>query len=185
MFKSKSLLVFSAIIICSLGARAQGPQDSERLTSTSAGNIFYEIAYELANSPEITAAEAEQAIIFLTATMNLDSSADYVIPVLIKLTSQYSERDNSKLVYQLLTNYVDRSAEADLEPARVAIRYLLKQLNSREEREKLLEGMLTNMGGNNAFLDSELATSLGMLMAETPDLVSAQKYLVHAINNNK
>ncbi len=165
MFKSKSFLVLSALIIFCLPARAQEPLDSEHVTSSSAGNIFYDIAYELANSPEITAAEAEQAIIFLTAAMNLDSSANYVIPVFIKLASQYSERDNSKLVYQLLTNYVDRSAEADLEPARVAIRYLLKQLNSREERENLLEGMLKNMGGDNAFLDSELATSLGMLMA--------------------
>ncbi len=185
MFKSKSFLVFSAVIIFCLPARAQGPLDSEHLNSTSAGNIFYEIAYELANSPEITTAEAEQAIIFLTAAMNLDSSANYVIPVLIKLTSQYSEQDNSKLVYQLLTNYVDKSADADLEPARMAVRYLLEQLNSREERENLLEGILKNMGGNNAFLDSELATSLGMLTAETPDLASAQKYLTHAINNNK
>lgn len=185
MFKSKALLVLSVIIIFCLPARGQEPLDSEHLASESAGKIFYEIAYELANSPDITAAQAEQAIIFLTATMNLDSRANYVIPTFIKLASQYSERDNSKLVYQLLTHYVDKSAEADLEPARVAIRYLLKQLNSREERENLLEGMLKNMGGNNAFLDSELATSLGMLMAETPDSNSAQQYLTQAILNNK
>jgi hypothetical protein len=185
MFKSKSFLVFSAIIIFSLPAWGQGPGDSKQLTSTSSSNVFYEIAYELANSPEITAAEAEQAIIFLTAAMNLDSSSKQVIPVFIKLVSQYSERDNSKLVYQLLTNYVDKSADADLEPARVAIRYLLKQLNSREEREILLEGMLKNMAGKNAFLDSELATSLGMLMAETTDSNSAQKYLIQAYYNNK
>jgi hypothetical protein len=185
MFGRKAFLVCLVIIFCCLPARAQVPLDSEHLTSASAGNIFYEIAYELANSPDITAAQAEQAIIFLTAAMNLDSSANYVIPVLIKLTSQYSERDNSKLIYQLLTNYVDKSADADLEPARVAIRYLLKQLNSREERENLLEGMLKNMGGKNAFLDSELATSLGMLMAETPDSNSAQQYLIQAYYNNK
>ena len=185
MFKSKSFLVFSAIIICSLPAYAQGPGDLERLTSASAGKIFYEIAYEIGNSPDITSAEADQAIIFLTAAMTLDSSAGYVIDLLIKLTSQHSERDNSKLVYQLLRHYVDKSVEADLEPARAAIRYLLNQLNSREEREDLLKKMLKDMGGKNAFLDSELATLLGMLIAETPDSNSAQKYLVRAYYNNK
>jgi hypothetical protein len=168
-----------------LPARAQGPGNSERLSSASAGKIFYEIAYELANSPDITSAEAKQALIFLTATLNLDNSASYVIDALIKLATQYSARDNSKLVYQLLTAYVDKSAEGDLEPARVAIGYLLNQLNSREERENLLKKMLKDMGGKNAFLDSELATSLGMLMAETPDSNSAQQYLMQAYYNNK
>jgi len=185
MFKNKALLVFSAFIICCLPARAQGSSDSERLASASVGNIFYEIAYELANSADITAAQAEQAIIFLTATMNLDRNADYIIPVLIKLICQNSSRDRSETVYLLLTNYVDKSAEADLEPARTAIRYLLDELNSREEREKLLEKLLKNLGGENAFLDSELFTSLGLLMAETPDLQSAQSFLIQAYYNNK
>ncbi|MDH4240884.1 MAG: hypothetical protein OEW48_15100, partial [Phycisphaerae bacterium] len=181
----KAFLVCLGIIFCSLPASAQEPGNTERLTSASAGNIFYEIAYEIANSADITSAEAEQAIIFLTAAMELDGNTADFIEALIKLTSQNSARDNSKLVYQLLTTYVDKSAEADLEPARMAIRYLLNQLNSREERENLLKEMLKNMGGKNAFLDSELDTSLGMLMAETPDSNSAQKYLMLAYYNNK
>ena len=185
MYKSKAFLVFSAIIFCCLPAWAQGSSDSERLASSSVGNIFYEIAYELANSADITAAQAEQAIIFLTATMNLDRNANYAIPVLIKLICQNSASDRSETVYLLLTNYVDKSADADLEPARTAIRYLLDELNSREEREKLLEKLLKNLGGENAFLDSELATSLGLLMAETPDLQSAQSYLIQAYYHNK
>ncbi|MHC4105239.1 MAG: tetratricopeptide repeat protein [Planctomycetota bacterium] len=185
MFKNKAFLFFSAFIFCCLPARAQDSLDSERLASASVGKIFYEIAYELANTPEITAAEAEQAITLLTATMNLDRNAHYVIPVLIKLTSRYSQRDQSKIVHLLLTNYVDKSADNDLEPAREAIRYLLDQLNSREERQKLLQELLNKLGGKNAFLDSELATSLGLLMAETPDLKSAQTYLVQAYYKNK
>ncbi len=197
MLKSKAFLVFSAIIFCclpawapleaqtekSLTGWAQGPLNSEQLSSSSVGKVFYEIAYELANSPDITAAQVEQAIILLTTTMNLDRSAKYVSPVLIKLACQYSRRDHSELVYSLLTNYVGEST--DLEPARIAIRYLLEQLNSREEREKLLKEMLKDLGGKNAVLDSELATSLGLLMAETPDLESAQSYLIQAYNNNK
>jgi len=185
MCKSKALLVFSAFIICCLPARAQGSSESERLSSSSVGNIYYEIAYELANSADITAEQAERAIIFLTATMSLDRNANYVSPTLIKLICQYSEQDYSELVYHLLANYVDKSADADLEPARTAIRYLLDELNSREEREKLLEKLLKNLSGENDFLDSELATSLGLLLAETPDLQSAQSYLIQAYYNNK
>ncbi|MBW8041534.1 MAG: hypothetical protein FVQ85_16275 [Planctomycetes bacterium] len=185
MFKSKGFFIFSAIMFFCLPAWAQESLDSEHIYSSSVGKIFYETAYELANNPEITAAEAEQAIIFLTAAMNLDRNADDVIPLLIKLASQYSKRDNSDIVYLLLGNYVNQSVESDLEPARVAIRYLLEKFNSREEREQLLEDLLKNLGGKNAFLDSELATSLGLLIAETPDLQSAQSYLIHAYNNNK
>jgi hypothetical protein len=185
MFKSKAVLVFSAIIFCCSPAWSQESLGSEELSSSSVGKILYEIAYEMANRPDITADQAEEAIIFLTATMNLDKNADYVYPILIKLACQYSDRDHSELVSYLLVNYVDKSAEDDLEPARTAIRYLLGQLNSREEREKLLEAMLKNLGGKNAVLDSELATSLGLLMAETPDLESSQSYLIQAYYNNK
>ncbi|HUS73924.1 MAG TPA: hypothetical protein VMY06_12750 [Sedimentisphaerales bacterium] len=183
MLKSRALSVFLAIILCCIPARAQGTLDSEQLSSSSVGKVFYEIAYELANSADITADQAEQAIILLTATMNLDRSAKYVSPVLIKVACQHSQRDHSELVYSLLTNYVGEST--DLEPARIAIRYLLGELDSREQREKLLQDMLKNLGGRNAVLDSELATSLALLMAEKAELQSAQSYLIQAYNDNK
>ena len=186
MLKSRPFLVFSILFCCSLSAWAQpdvSGLDSDRLFSASAGERFYEIAYELAYSPDIGGTEAEQAIIFLTATMNLDSGANYVYPVLLKLACQYSERDSSQLVHHCLENYVD--GKADLEPVREAVHYLLEQMNSREQREKLLEEMLKDLGGKSAVLDSELATELGLLKAETTDLESAQSYLIQAYNKNK
>jgi tetratricopeptide (TPR) repeat protein len=185
MFKSKAFLVLTAITFCSLPIRAQGSLDSEYLLSSSVGKVFYEVAYELANNPDITPAQTEQAIILLTATMELDRNADYANPVLLKLACQNSARNHSPLVYQLLADYVGRYADIDIEPARAAIRYLLGQLNTREDREKLLKEMLQNLGGNYPVLDSDLATSLGMLIAETPDVNSAQPYLLQAYYNNK
>lgn len=185
MFKSKAFLVFTAITFCCSPARAEGPSDSERLASSSVGNIFYEIAYELANNPDITPTQTEQAIILLTATMELDRNADYVNPVLLKLTCLNSASNHSQLVYQLLGDYVSKYADTDLEPARAAIRYLLGQLNSREEREQFLINMLKNLGGNYPVLDSDLSTSLGLLIAETPDVNSVQHYLIQAYYNNK
>jgi len=157
--------------------------DSGRLFSLSVGERFYEVAYELANSPDIGGTQAEQAIIFLTGTMNLDSGANYVHPVLLKLACQYSERDYSQLVHHCLENYVDD--KADLEPVREAVHYLLEQLDSREQRERLLEEMLRNLGGKSAVLDSELATRLGLLMSEKADDPNAVNAFWFAYNKNK
>jgi len=151
----------------------------------------------MANPEDVTASEVEhlrreQAIVFLIAAMNLDGKANYVHPVLIKLASGYSQprpserrsqRDYSKLVSGLLADYVDE--KADLEVIRKAISYLLGRLNSREEQEKTLEEMLRNLGSKNKVLGSELATALGLLMAEKPDLEAAQFYLMQAYNSSK
>ena len=102
MFGRKAFLVCLVTIFCCSAAWPQATPDSERLSSSSAATVFYEMAYEIGNSPDITSAEADQAIIFLTAALNLDNSASHVIDLLIKLASQNSTRDNSKLVYQLL-----------------------------------------------------------------------------------
>ena len=186
------LCVLVLLYSCTL-SRAQGPSDSEHLFSPSVGQRFYEVAYELANSEDVTASEAEhlrhehlrheQAIIFLTATMNLDSRANYVYPVLIKLACQYPEEDASELVSYLLSNYVDESA--DLEVIRRGIAYLLGRVNSREEQEKTLEEMMRNLGSKNKVLGSELDTLLGLLMAEKADLEAAQFHLMQAYNSNR
>ena len=190
------LCVLVLLCSCTL-SRAQGTSNSERLFSPSVSQRFYEIAYEMANPEDVTASEVEhlrreQAIVFLTAAMNLDSKANYVHPVLIKLASGYSQprpserrsqRDYSKLVSGLLADYVDE--KADLEVIRKAISYLLGRLNSREEQEKTLEEMLRNLGSKNKVLGSELATALGLLMAEKPDLEAAQFYLMQAYNSSK
>lgn len=157
--------------------------DSDRLFSPSVGQRFYEIAYELANAEALTDPQAKQAIIFLAATKTLDARANYVLPDMIKLASRYSDQDYSGLVYQLLADYVDESA--DLEVVREAVRYLIDRLNSREQREELLSELLKNLGGKNAFLDSELETSLGLLLAEKADSKAAIFYIMQAYNHNK
>jgi tetratricopeptide (TPR) repeat protein len=79
--------------------------------------------------------------------------------------------------------YLDESADSEL--AREAVQYLLERLDSREQREQLLEDLLRNLGGKNAYLDSELATLLGLLMAEKADTEAAQLYFIQAFNRNK
>ena len=167
---------------CCLPARAQGPLGAEPLFSPSVGQTFYEVAHELANSKDLTERQVDQAIILLGATTDLDRRANYVLPDMIKLASRNPAWDYSELVYNLLASYVNKSA--DMEVVAAAVGYLLERLNSREERERLLEDLLANLGGKNAALDSELATLLGLLMAEKTDLQSAQSYLMRALNSN-
>ena len=155
----------------------------EQLYSPFVSQIFYEIGYELANSKDISPSKIEQAIVFLTAAMNLDSSASYIRPLLIELACRSTKVDYSEMVYYAIEDYVDKSA--DLEVVRCAIQFLLEQLNSREDREVLLKAMFKNLGEKNLVLRSELATLLGVLMAEKPDLNSAKFYLMQAYNNNR
>ncbi len=183
MLKKWSFWVFSILLFCSSLAWAQDTLDSERLFSPSVGQKFYEIAYELANSEDINGPKIEQAVAFLTATFDLDSRANYVHPVLIKLVTQHPGRDYSEVVYNSLTKYLDKSA--DFEPARQAVQYLLERLNSREQREQLLGDLLRTLGGKNACFDSELATLLGLLVAEKADANDAQVYFMQAFNSNK
>jgi tetratricopeptide (TPR) repeat protein len=165
------------------------------LSSASVGRRFYEIAYELAERQDVRDPALEQAIAFLIAAMKLDGDDNDVRSLLIKLVCRVPERDYSVLVYNLLLDYVDESA--DLEMTRRAVEYLLEGPNSREEREKLLQEMLRTLGGKNIVLGSELATSLGLLMAQKADLAAtgsldharlrraATSYLMQAYNNNR
>jgi len=197
-----AIMTCAVIVCCTLPALAQGPsttsKSSEQLFSPSVGQIFYDIAYDLAKESasavnskvEINVADKikqmqqrQQAIIFLTATINLDSRANYVLPDMINLAYQYSDTDYSSLVYQLLLGYISESA--DLEVTRKAVGYLLDRLNSREEREKLLKDMITSVSDKNAVLESELYTLLGILTAEKADLKTAQLYLMKAYSSNK
>lgn len=192
MPKRTSILVFSIILFCPLLVCAQGSTtrdmtrptaDLQRLYSPSISKQFYEIAYELANSKDVTGPEVEQAMAFLTAALSLDSNARDVRALLIEFTCRETGWNYSDLVYSLLVDYVDESA--DLEVTRNAVEYLLERLNSRESREKLLEQMLGTLGSKNKILSSDLATKLGILKAEKADLEAAEYYFMEAYKNNR
>jgi len=213
MLKTKSFLVFLALIFYCFPGWAQSstkqtgdlaenaidfgtPAKSVRLQqlfSPSVGQRFYEIAYELANSKNTGAAvfdpeaqtqrEAEQATVFLSAAMNLGSEDSNTRSLLLKLAGRHSRPDHAELVFYTLEDYVNESA--DLEAIRTAIRYLLEKLNTREEREILLKGLLKSVGRKNAVIRSDLECLLGLLMAEKADFKSAQFYLIRAYSNNE
>jgi hypothetical protein len=156
---------------------------TDMLVSPSVGKVFYELAYDLANSQDVQEPQIEQAIIFLRAAMELDRNNPAIRPLLIDLACRDVERDYSGLVYNLLMEYVDEFA--DLEVARKAINYLLEKQNSPEEKQKLLETMLGTIANRNIVLSSELDTLLGLLKADEPNLDAAESFLVQAYKNNR
>jgi len=209
-----SLLVFSALLFfsCFPGLRSQScfggvgltapplllsqENAQEQLLSSPVSQKFYEIAYELTSTSsrlgEARRSPAvEKAIVFLTAAMKLDKNASDARSLLIKLACQDPEQpstflrkqEGDNLVYNLLMDYVDESA--DVEVAKKAVVYLLAQLDTREQREKLLEQMLSSLGSKNVVFGSELATLLGLLKAEKADLEAAEFYLMQAYKRNR
>ncbi len=184
-------VVFAALLLfcCFLPAppllRSQENAKAQ-VFSPSVSQKFYEIAYELTSSSSV-----EPAFVFLAAAMKLDNNASDARSLLIKLACQDPEnlpaflrkQEGGNLVYSLLMDYVDESA--DVEVAKTAVVYLLAQLNTREQREKLLEQMLGTLGGKNAVFGSELSTMLGLLKAEKADLEAAEFYLIQAYQRNR
>ncbi len=193
----------------SIEDRASGIEN-RKLLSSSVSQKFYEIAYELTSSSSRLGAArrspaVETAFVFLTAAMELDKNAGDARYLLIKLACQEPEQPSpllsqesrgGNLVYNLLMDYVDESA--DVEVAKKAVVYLLAHLNTREQREKLLEQMLGTLGGKNAVFGSDLSTFLGLLKAEAysaeaasaakagkADLEAAEFYFMQAYQRNR
>ena len=177
------LFVVFVALLCSGPVCAQEYAKTDQLFSPSVAQKFYEIAYELANSTQTNQQQADQAITFFMATMQLDSRAKYALADMIDVASRSPETDYSQLVYQLLVSYVNESS--DMEVTRKAIRYLLERLDSREEREEALEGALQQFRGKNKALESELATLIGLLKVEKADMESAPMYFMNAYGNNR
>jgi hypothetical protein len=186
--KTVPLLVSSALLfsVCFLPAPPlllSRESSGQQVFSSSVSQKFYELAYELANSEDVNAQQTEQAMVFLNAAMQLDNSTRDAHTLLIKLACRNSQKDNSELVYSLLVNYVDESADVGL--AKKAVEYLLAQLNTRQQRENLLEQILGVLGGKNVVLASELTTLLGQLKAEKADVETAEFYLMQAYKKNR
>jgi tetratricopeptide (TPR) repeat protein len=192
MPKGTSILVFSVFLFCPVSVWAQGSTTrdmagptvgQQQLYSSPVSKEFYEIAYDLANSKDATGPQVEQAMAFLTAALSLDNDAKDVRELLIEFACRETGWNYSDLVYSLLVNYIDESA--DLEVAGNAVEYILEKQNSRERREKLLEQMLGILGSKNKILGSELATKLGIVKAENADMEGAEHYFMEAYKNNR
>lgn len=197
MVKDRSVAVLSVVL--SLAACAWGQTSplgssvaplgvgrsaysSAALVSQSVAGRFWEIAHEIAQSGRVGGLEADQAIIFLTAAKRLDRQTKDVELLLLELVRRQTQRDYSQQVFLWLQSYVAEGADHAI--IAEAIQYLLVRQKSSEGQRQLLEQLVSRIGNKNAAIDSELATSLGLLAQERGDVKAAKFYLLQAYRSN-
>lgn len=155
----------------------------EKLFSPTVSALFYEMAYEISHRQNITDAQAEQTIVLLNAAMELDTSAGFITADMLQIASRPGPERHLQLLYDTLIKYTDKNA--DLLVAANAARYLLNQLDSRQQRETLLRRLIHDIGESNLSVGSEFATVLGLLYAEKADNTSAIQALATAYTWNR
>lgn len=165
-------------IITAAAVAGFAQRQGEQLFSSQTAQALYDTGYELYTNKDAGFPEANQAMIFFNAAINLDGRANYVLPDIINIAWQYPAGDFADAVQFSLNNYIDSTS--DLEIVSRAVQYLLEKVSSREEREQLLQDMLDRYGQKNLFFASELLTQLGFFKAETADINEAQRYFMQA-----
>jgi hypothetical protein len=170
------------------GTRRQTGKDiftlpPEKLFSPSVSELFYEMAYDIAHRENVTDAQAEQAIVLLNAAMELDTSTGFITADMLQIASRPGPERHLQTLYDTLIKYTDKNA--DLLVAANAARYLLNQLDSRQQREILLRRLIHDIGESNLSVSSEFATVLGLLYAEKADNTNAVMALATAYNWNR
>ncbi len=183
IFRTKIIVILFVIAAFGAVSSAQELSQSQGLSSGPEARTLYEIASQLYKEPGSGSSEAEQAIVLLNAAVTLDERSTYILPEVINVCWLYPEQDYTDAVHISLDRYIN--ASSDLEVPTKAVQYLLERLNSREERENLLVELITRLGSKNDYFASDLATQLGLLMAEKPDVDAANFYLMQAYNVNK
>jgi len=183
MDRERVFLILLLVVLCVPSvAWAQGSLAIQELFSPFNARTFHKLAYESYTYSDAESKEAEQAIIFLNATITLDNKAGYVFVDILNLCSQFIEKDYSQALDWAFENYADD--RADLEVTKKAVRYLLERLNSRQEREDKLTSILKVVEEKNPVLTSELTTQLALLSAEKADIGTAMGYLTKAYSLN-
>ena len=141
------------------------------------------MAYEITHREDITDSQAEQAIVLLNAAMDLDVSTGFATADMLTIASRPGPARHLQMLYDSLIKYVDKNA--DCQVATNAARYLLEQLDSRQQREILLGRLIRDIGESNPSVRSELATELGLLYAEKADDPNATRALAMAYTWNR
>lgn len=212
MSKTSGATILQMLCICGFLASAQPLRSEQEMFSPSAALAFYDIAQELekpkSENSRISQQQIEQAMVFLSAAAQLDNQAEYFLPDLIKVACRseaplslglaklygrtidpndpakvIEPKDNTQLIIGLLSQYVNQ--ESDLQVVRKAVDCLLDQLDTREQREQMILKLLNQLRKKNDVLESELCTSVGLLLAERADFNAAQSYFLIAVDKNK
>jgi len=87
------------------------------------------------------------------------------------------------LIYNTLVKYVNK--DSDVLVASIAIRYLLDQLDTRQQKEIMISNLLRDLGDSNLYIKSELLMTLGLFYAEKTDDANAARLMAMAYHANR
>lgn len=180
-YKRSFFLIIGILWAFRLTAIAEQPP----LTSQHVSSIFIRQAIEISRQDPLDPAGIERAMTFLNAALALDSSSETIAEQMLRTAAAncYSSRDYTDSLRWALDRYLN--GQADLELAAGALRCMLERLNTRAERETLLDKLYRKYASQNSFFASDIAAQLGLLAAEKADAAAAMNYAAAAYEMNR
>jgi len=173
--------VMCGVIFCGTFSYAL---ETESLFSENTAALFIKHASEIHQEDPLDISRTEQAMIFLESAASLDISPGEIPEQILRIGAGRSSDgpDYSDHLAWALDRYLNE--RSDLEVVSGALRCVLDHLNSRIDREVLLEKLFRKYSSVNTVFASELATQLGLLAVEKADMQTAMNYLsnAHALN---
>ena len=183
MVKQKRVMVsvICCFMCCSTFLCALEP---ETLFSENTSALFIKHALQIHREDPLDIQRTQQAMVFLEAAASLENSLGSIPEQLLRIgaDSPSDGPDYTGHLMWALERYLRE--DSDLEVALNAVRSVLNRLNSRIEREGLLDNLLRKYAPVNAAFASELATQLGFLAIEKADYQSAMNYFSSAYAAN-
>jgi len=158
--------------------------ETESLFSENTAALFIKHASEIHQEDPLNVLRTEQAMIFLEAATSLDISPGEVPEQMLRIGagSTYGSSNYSNYLAWALDRYLNE--RSDLTVPSDALRYMLNHLNSRIDREVLLDRLFRVYSSINTAFASELATQLSLLAVEKTDMQTAMNYLSTAYQLN-
>ncbi len=173
--------VMCGVILCASVSHAL---EEEPLFSENTAALFIKHASEIHQEDPLDVMRTEQAMTFLTAATSLDITPGQIPEQMLRIGAgrSYDGQDYSDYLAWALGRYLnDRS---DLEVVFNALRSMMDSLNSRIDREVLLEKLFQKYSSVNGAFASDVATQLGLLAVEKADMQTALNYLSSAAQLN-
>lgn len=183
MIRQKGFIasVMCGVIFCASVSHAL---ETGSLFSENTAALFIKHAAQVHREDPLDILRTEQALTFLAAAASLDTTVGEIAEKMLDMAadSSYDGPDYSANLEVALDRYLnDRS---DLEVAFNALRYMLDHLNSRMDREVLLEKLFQKYASVNTAFASELATQRALLAVEKTDMQTALNFLSAAYQLN-
>ncbi|MHC4906120.1 MAG: hypothetical protein ACYTEN_09895 [Planctomycetota bacterium] len=147
--------------------------DTASLSSESTANLFVKQASEIHRQDPLDPMKAEQAMTFLDAAVSLDSLSESIAEQVLRVGAGncYAGADYTDKLTLAMDRYLH--SRGDLEVVSRALDCMLVGMNTRMDREVLLQKLYQKYASLNPVFGSDLATQQGFLAVEKSDMPSA------------